>query len=92
MNALWCQHCKREICDGSCKEKYTDCPFKGTGFTLEYFKILPSMIIGSDGRCICTVDKKCVNVDKSDNNRCTLAELRLLDQQAMTRYAWQSGE
>ena len=73
-------------------DKYIECPLKVAGFKLEHFTELPSMVIGVDGKCICTVGKRCMDVDKHDEQRCTLEQLRQLDQQAMRRRAWQSGE
>ncbi len=72
-------------------DHYDECPFKATGFSLQTFDELPPVIIGPDGKCVCTKDDRCLNVDRRDGNRCTLAELRLLNDQARARRAWQSG-
>jgi hypothetical protein len=73
-------------------DKYEECPLKTAGFKLETFLILPPMIIGSDGKCICTVKDQCLNVDKTNQQRCTLQELQKLDAEACNRRAWQSGD
>jgi hypothetical protein len=72
-------------------EKYDECPFYKTGFKMVSFDILPSTIIGPDGRCICTKDKACLNVDKRSGERCTEAELDRLDREAVSRRNYQSG-
>lgn len=73
-------------------DKYKTCPLKEAGFRLETFSELPPMIIGPDGKCICTESDRCMDVDKRDGMRCTLKELQTLDHVARCRRAWQSGE
>lgn len=71
--------------------KYPACPLKAAGFTLVELSDLPPVMIGPDGRCICTTEKRCLNVDKRDGLRCTLAQLQQLNREAINRRAWQSG-
>ena len=72
-------------------DHYEECPFKATGFRLIHLRELGSFLIEPDGKCICTKDQRCRNVDRRDGNRCTLEELRKLDEEAQRRRAWQSG-
>lgn len=72
--------------------KFHECPLALAGMRLETFTELPTMIIGLDGRCICTKSSRCIDVDKRDDDRCTLRHLRQLDSEAMSRRARQSGE
>lgn len=60
-------------------DKYLQCPLKQAGLTLIRFSELGPQILGQDDKCICTVDKKCINPDKKDNKRCTLEELEKLN-------------
>ncbi len=73
-------------------DRYLECPLATAGFRLQTFSELPPLIIGADGKCICTHASHCMDVDKRDGNRCTLAQLRDLDSQAVRRRAWQSGD
>lgn len=73
-------------------DKYEKCPLKEAGMSLETFRELPAMIIGADGKCICTVGDRCIDVDKRDDMRCTLQQLRALNSQASSRRARQSGD
>ncbi len=72
-------------------DKYPTCPLDEAGFYIATFVELPTVIIGPDGKCICTIDQTCRNVDRRDGQRCTLAELKQLDREAISRRAWQSG-
>ncbi len=73
-------------------DKYETCPLAAAGFKLASFTELPTMVIGPDGKCICTVSDRCLDVDKRDGQRCTMEQLRSLDQQAISRRASQSGD
>lgn len=72
-------------------DKYTECPLKAAGFKVEYFSELGTLVIGADGKCICTIDKRCMNVDKRDEQRCTVEQLRQLNREASYRRGYQSG-
>ncbi len=72
-------------------DMYEKCPLTVAGFSLWPFRELGTVVIGSDGRCICTKEGKCINVDKRDGMRCSLAELKQLNNEASRRRAWQSG-
>lgn len=73
-------------------DRFDECPLMAAGFRLEGFVELPTIVIGPDDKCICTKTGRCLNVDRRDGCRCTLTELRLLDSQAISRRARQSGE
>ncbi|MGH7175124.1 MAG: hypothetical protein ACREGR_02060 [Minisyncoccia bacterium] len=72
-------------------DRYNECPLKAAGFTLERFSELGAIIIGPDGKCICTYKNGCMNVDKRDGMRCTRQQLEQLNCEAGRRRAWQSG-
>lgn len=73
-------------------DRFNECPLEDAGFRLEKFSELGTVVIGVDGKCICTVEDRCLNVDKRDGLRCTLAQLRQLNSEAESHRAWQSGE
>ncbi len=73
-------------------DRYDDCPLEAAGFRLESFAELPTVVIGPDGKCICTKHNRCRDVDRRDGNRCTLEDLKRLDAQARDRRSWQSGD
>ncbi len=73
-------------------DRYKKCPLTEAGFKLIKLDELPPMIIGADGKCICTADQRCMDVDKRDGQRCTLWELERLSNQASARRSYQSGE
>ncbi len=72
-------------------DRYDECPLAAAGFRLANFAELPSLIIGPDGKCICTKTVPCLDVDKRDGLRCTLEQLRRLDEVASARRGWQNG-
>lgn len=71
--------------------RYEECPLKAAGFRLVSLSDLPTVVIGADGKCICTKDQRCLNVDRHDGERCTLEDLQRLNSEAIRRRAWQSG-
>jgi hypothetical protein len=72
-------------------DKYERCPLASAGFSLHTFTELPALVIGPDGRCICTADRPCLDPDRRDGKRCTLEQLRQLDLHAAARRGWQYG-
>lgn len=72
-------------------DKYDECPFAKTGFKLLDLPELPTVVIGPDGKCVCTKEKRCLNVDRHDGNRCSVDDLRKLSNEASSRRAYQSG-
>lgn len=73
-------------------DKYKACPLISAGFTLVSFVELGRRVFGADGKCICTERTKCLNVDKANDNRCTISEIKRLDLEAMSRRSRQTGE
>lgn len=73
-------------------DKYDDCPLKDAGLFMVHLSELPAIIIGSDNKCICTKDQRCLDVDKRDGMRCTLDQLKQLSAEAVSRRARQSGD
>ncbi len=72
-------------------DRLDECPLAAAGLQLVKLSELPAFIIGHDGKCICTKDDRCMNVDRRDGCRCTLEELKRLSSEASRRRAWQSG-
>jgi hypothetical protein len=72
-------------------DKYTHCPLKAAGFTLHRFSELGTIVLDKEQKCICTVNKRCMNVDKYDGQRCSLKQLQQLNDEAIRRRAWQTG-
>ncbi len=73
-------------------DKYETCPLKAAGLSLHTLYELGTVVIGPDGKCICTVGQRCMDVDKKGETRCTLEELKTLNSQAERRRSWQSGD
>lgn len=73
-------------------DRFDACPLGEMGFRLIHFSELPTVVVGPDDKCICTKDRRCLNVDRRDGNRCTLRELQQLNTDAMNRRARQAGE
>lgn len=73
-------------------DKYEVCPFKAAGFRLLCLDELPAIVIGTDGKCVCTEASRCLDVDKRDGLRCTEEQLRQLNRVAMGRRAYQGGD
>lgn len=71
---------------------YDECSLKAAGLSLYHTQELGTLVIGPDGKCICVKGEQCINTDKRGDQRCTLEELRRLDDWAYSRRAWQSGE
>lgn len=70
---------------------YDECPLKRAGFTRVHLSELGTIILGPDGKCICTTAARCTNCDKVDGVRCTEKQLEQLNYEAAQRRARQSG-
>lgn len=73
-------------------DRFNKCPLETTGFTLNHFRELGTVVIGADNKCICTIKDRCLDVDKRDGMRCTRQHLEQLNCEAGRRRAWQSGD
>jgi hypothetical protein len=60
-------------------------------YRLVTFTELPPRIIGPDNCCTCTCADYCPAGRTGSQPRCTLEELKRLNQEARFRHAWQSG-
>ncbi len=72
-------------------DRYDDDPLKAAGFRLRRFDSLGTVVLGPDGKCICTKLRRCLNVDRRDGNRCSESDLEKLNDEAYHRRAYQCG-